>query len=169
MGSYPKRGGARKSRRRRPGAPRPDALVAEFHAMEEKGSDVNLAAHLLNDAWMGLFDAAAVISNDTDLVTPVRMVTAERGKPVFIVVSGTLAGRSEAEAGGEPCAAYPARASEGRAVSGQAAGPRHREAGGGGESGAGAPQGSVDFYRALETGDEALDARQHAALAAAGL
>lgn len=28
-----------------------DALVAEVHAMEEKGSDVNLAAHLLNDAW----------------------------------------------------------------------------------------------------------------------
>ena len=88
VGSYPKRGGAGKSRRRRPGAPRPDTLVAEFHAMEEKGSDVNLAAHLLNDAWMGLFDAAAVISNDTDLVTPVRMVTAERGKPVFIVCPG---------------------------------------------------------------------------------
>ena len=33
--------------------------------MEEKGSDVNLAAHLLNGAWKGMFDAAAVISNDT--------------------------------------------------------------------------------------------------------
>ncbi len=56
--------------------------------MEEKGSDVNLAVHLLNDAWNGLFDAAAVISNDTDLVTPIRMVTAQRGKPVFIVCPG---------------------------------------------------------------------------------
>ena len=36
----------------------------------------------------GLFDAAAVISNDTDLVTPIRMVTAERNKPVFIVCPG---------------------------------------------------------------------------------
>ena len=54
----------------------------------QKGSDVNLAVHLLNDAWNGLFDAAAVISNDTDLVTPIRMVTAERGKPVFIVCPG---------------------------------------------------------------------------------
>ena len=34
--------------------------------MEEKGSDVNLAAYLLNDAWMNLFEAAVVVSNDTD-------------------------------------------------------------------------------------------------------
>ena len=69
-------------------APLPDAVIAEFHAMEEKGSDVNLAAHLLNDAWKGRFDAAAVISNDTDLVTPIRMVVSERGKKVFIVCPG---------------------------------------------------------------------------------
>lgn len=87
VGSYPQRGG-RSRQRRRATAPLADALVAEFHAMEEKGSDVNLAAHLLNDAWKGLFDAAAVISNDTDLVTPIRIVTAERGKPVFIVCPG---------------------------------------------------------------------------------
>ena len=84
VGSYPRRG-PRRRKRRKASAPLPDALVAEFHAMEEKGSDVNLAVHLLNDAWKGLFDVAAVISNDTDLVTPIRMVTAERGKPVFIV------------------------------------------------------------------------------------
>ena len=87
VGSYPERG-ARRKKRRKAAAPLPDALVAEFHAVEEKGSDVNLAAHLLNDAWKGLFDAAAVISNDTDLVTPIRMVTGERGKTVFIVRPG---------------------------------------------------------------------------------
>ena len=87
VGSYSQPGGKGK-RGRKPTAPLPDAIVAEFHAMEEKGSDVNLAVHLLNDAWKGLFDAAAVISNDTDLVTPIRMVTAERGKPVFIVCPG---------------------------------------------------------------------------------
>ena len=86
VGSYP--GNGARSRKRKATAPAQDALVAEFHAMEEKGSDVNLAAHLLNDAWKGLFDAAAVISNDTDLVTPIRMVTVERGKPVFIVCPG---------------------------------------------------------------------------------
>jgi uncharacterized LabA/DUF88 family protein len=53
--------------------------------MEEKGSDVHLAVHLLNDAWKKLFDAAVVISNDTDLVTPIRMVSVEQGKPVFVV------------------------------------------------------------------------------------
>ncbi len=56
--------------------------------MEEKGSDVNLAAHLLNDAWKSSFEAAAVISNDTDLVSPIQMVTIERGKPVFVVCPG---------------------------------------------------------------------------------
>ena len=87
VGSYPQRG--RRSRNRgRATAPLADALVAEFHTMEEKGSDVNLAVHLLNDAWNGLFDAAAVISNDTDLVTPIRMVTTQRGRPVFIVCPG---------------------------------------------------------------------------------
>jgi uncharacterized LabA/DUF88 family protein len=66
----------------------PDALIAEVYTMEEKGSDVNLAAHLLNDAWKGLFDMAAVISNDTDLITPIRMVTDERKKPVLVVCPG---------------------------------------------------------------------------------
>ncbi len=64
---------------------RSDAVVSEVHTMEEKGSDVNLAAHLLNDAWKKSFDAAVVISNDTDLVTPIRMVSVEQGKPVFVV------------------------------------------------------------------------------------
>ena len=87
VGDYSARGAGRK-RRRKASALLADALIAEFHAMEEKGSDVNLAAYLLNDAWEGRFDAVAVISNDTDLVTPTRMVTAERGKPVFIVCPG---------------------------------------------------------------------------------
>ena len=51
---------------RRPRTPVPNAVIAEFHSMEEKGSDVNLAAYLLNDAWMNLFEAAVVVSNDTD-------------------------------------------------------------------------------------------------------
>ena len=62
-----------------------NAVIAEFHTVEEKGSDVNLASHLLNDALNGRFDAAAVISDDSDLVTPVRIVAAEQGKTVFIV------------------------------------------------------------------------------------
>ena len=56
--------------------------------MEEKGSDVNLAAHLVNDAWKGAFQAAVVFTNDTDLVTPIQMVSVEQGKPVFVVCPG---------------------------------------------------------------------------------
>jgi hypothetical protein len=74
--------------KKRAAQPLADALVTEVHAMEEKGSDVNLAAHLLNDAWKGSFEAAAVFSNDTDLVEPIRMVAIERGKPVFVVCPG---------------------------------------------------------------------------------
>ena len=34
---------------------------------EEKGSDVNLATHILNDAWLNKYDCAVVVSNDSDL------------------------------------------------------------------------------------------------------
>ena len=87
VGSYPRQGACKKKGRRKDG-PLRDAVIAEVHSMEEKGSDVNLAAHLLNNAWKGLFDVAAVISNDTDLVTAIRMVTVERGKPVIVVCPG---------------------------------------------------------------------------------
>ena len=62
----------------RPAAPA-NPVMAQVCTMEEKGSDVNLAVHLVNDAWAGRFEAAAVLSNDTDLVEPIRIVTQERG------------------------------------------------------------------------------------------
>jgi hypothetical protein len=49
---------------------------------EEKGSDVNLATHLLNDAHLGKFDIAVVITNDSDLLGPIRMVREQLGKRV---------------------------------------------------------------------------------------
>ncbi len=52
---------------------------------EEKGTDVNLAAHLVNDAHLGKFDIAAVISNDSDLAEAVRIVTQEVGLPVITI------------------------------------------------------------------------------------
>ena len=57
--------------------PLPDAVIAEFQRMEEKGPDLGLADHLLNDVWLGLFESAVVVSSDTDLVTSVRMVAQE--------------------------------------------------------------------------------------------
>jgi hypothetical protein len=52
---------------------------------EEKGSDVNLASHLVHDAHKGVFEAAAVVSCDTDLVEPVRIVSQEIGLPVCLL------------------------------------------------------------------------------------
>lgn len=41
---------------------------------QEKGSDVNLAAHMLLDAFDDTHDVALLISNDSDLVPPVEIV-----------------------------------------------------------------------------------------------
>lgn len=41
---------------------------------EEKGSDVNLATHLLNDAWLDVYDCGIVLSNDSDLAESMRLV-----------------------------------------------------------------------------------------------
>ena len=40
---------------------------------EEKKSDVNLAVHLLNDAWLDIYDCAILISNDSDLSEALRL------------------------------------------------------------------------------------------------
>lgn len=41
---------------------------------EEKGSDVNLAAHLVHDAHLRLFDTAVILTNDSDLFEAVKIV-----------------------------------------------------------------------------------------------
>jgi uncharacterized LabA/DUF88 family protein len=65
--------------------PRPWPDVVKVLKVEEKGSDVNLACHLLLDAFQGNFDVAAVLSNDSDLVEPIRIVTQVLGKPVGLL------------------------------------------------------------------------------------
>jgi hypothetical protein len=62
-----------------------EALRVDVHWMEEKGSDVNLACHLVNDAWAGRFEAAAVLSNDSDLIEPIKIVNQELKKPVILL------------------------------------------------------------------------------------
>jgi len=57
----------------------------DVHSTEEKGSDVNPASHLI---WVGArnaFGVAVVISKDTDLVEPIRIVRHEMGKPVGVL------------------------------------------------------------------------------------
>lgn len=52
---------------------------------EEKGSDVNLASHLLVDGFQNDYDFAVVISNDTDFIEPIRMVREILRKDVWVV------------------------------------------------------------------------------------
>ena len=60
---------------------------------EEKGSDVNLATHLLMDAFDDDFDTALVISNDSDLVEPMRLVRMRFGKTVGVACPVIAKGR----------------------------------------------------------------------------
>lgn len=57
----------------------------EVHDTEEKGSDVNLATHLLNDGWHKRYEVALVLSQDTDLIEPIRIVVRELGLKVGVV------------------------------------------------------------------------------------
>jgi uncharacterized LabA/DUF88 family protein len=57
---------------------------AWVYKLEEKGSDVNLATYLLRDAFKDLYDVAVVVSDDSDLLQPVKMVQEELGKKVIV-------------------------------------------------------------------------------------
>ena len=63
----------------------PAPSVVKVKKYEEKGSDVNLGAHLVRDAFTGAFDAAVVVTNDSDLVEPIRIATQEAGKRVGLL------------------------------------------------------------------------------------
>ncbi len=52
---------------------------------EEKGSDVNLATHLVNDGHLGRYEQAVVITNDSDLAEPIRIVRDDLKLPVGIL------------------------------------------------------------------------------------
>ncbi len=59
--------------------------LVRVHRTEEKGSDVNIAAHLVRDGFRDEYDCAVVISNDSDLVEPLRIVRQELQKHVGII------------------------------------------------------------------------------------
>jgi uncharacterized LabA/DUF88 family protein len=57
------------------GSPVPDArFMVSYAHREEKGSDVNVASHLLLDALEERVDGAVVVSNDSDLRLPIQKV-----------------------------------------------------------------------------------------------
>lgn len=53
---------------------------------EEKGSDVNLAGHVLNDAWLDKYDCAVIVSNDSDLAESLRLVKEQHNKTIGLFI-----------------------------------------------------------------------------------
>ena len=70
-----------------PLASNPNQKVVVLQA-EEKGSDVNLAVELVNDAWLNTFECAVVVSNDSDLERAMRIVKKQHKKKVFLFTPG---------------------------------------------------------------------------------
>ena len=59
--------------------------LSTISVFEEKRTDVNIASHRLMDAFLGCYDAAVIVSNDSDLATPVAMAVGRLGRTVVIV------------------------------------------------------------------------------------
>lgn len=70
----------------------PPPKTIEVFKTEEKGSDVNLAAHLLIDGFSGRYDCAIVVSGDSDLVTPIHMVRDELKIPIGVLNPQRISG-----------------------------------------------------------------------------
>ena len=73
---------------------------------EEKRSDVNLATYLLLDACDDDFDEAVVISNDSDLMEPIKAVRDKFNKPIG-VVNPDIAKRRSADLQGAGSWSFP--------------------------------------------------------------
>lgn len=77
-------------------------MVSTLH-QEEKGSDVNIASHLLVDLLGGSIDAAVVVSNDSDLKFPIHFarqrIHVGHVNPHGGPFAGDLAGRKDEGAG----------------------------------------------------------------------
>jgi len=89
----------------RNGAPvRSAQLLACVADREEKGSDVNVASHLLIDTLSQMMDAAMVISNDSDLALPVfearKLLPTGVVNPRAAVTAGALRKRPPTGPGG---------------------------------------------------------------------
>jgi hypothetical protein len=78
-------------------------FMGSYAHREEKGSDVNVASHLLVDVLTGAIDAAVVISNDSDLRFPVQFTRTRVPVGVVNPSRNHLAGvlRGSAGDGGE--------------------------------------------------------------------
>lgn len=59
--------------------------TVEVVKTEEKGSDVNLATYLVSDAYEKDFEAAVIITDDSDLAEPIHLVRTRLGYHVTVL------------------------------------------------------------------------------------
>jgi uncharacterized LabA/DUF88 family protein len=63
----------------------PQNNFVEVIKTEEKGSDVNLAVHLLSDAYLKKYELGVVVSNDSDLLSAIQIVHNDLGLNIGIL------------------------------------------------------------------------------------
>lgn len=66
---------------------------ADVIRTEEKGSDVNIAAYMLVDGFDNDYEVAVIVSNDSDLVEPIKMVRSHLGLRVGLLCPVSNPGR----------------------------------------------------------------------------
>ena len=62
-----------------------ESNIVTITKWEEKESDVNIATHLIEDAYENEYECAILISNDTDLKTPLLRVKRKSKKTVGVI------------------------------------------------------------------------------------
>lgn len=70
-------------------------VTASVRKIEEKGSDVNLASRMVAGALLGHSDIQVAVTNDSDLVGPLRMLKEELGFSTGIIFPMTRARSSK--------------------------------------------------------------------------
>lgn len=66
----------------------------EWQGHEEKETDVNIALHLLNEAYKNTYDSALIVSRDSDLKPAIAMVRKEFPQKEIIIVAPPHLGHS---------------------------------------------------------------------------
>jgi len=71
--------------------PNPNPPPKYLKLPKEKRSDVNLATHMVHDAWLGEYECAVLVSNDSDFAEALKIVKdAPLQKSVVLIVPRAL-------------------------------------------------------------------------------
>lgn len=70
--------------------PESGSKLARVIKTEEKGSDVNLSVHLLNDAWLNAYDCGVIVSNDSDITEAMQLIRKHHPQKVLGLITPGL-------------------------------------------------------------------------------